>query len=114
MEDKARQAVQGGGLAPIDKVIKRETLRWMGHVARMSKERLPKIALFGWRPGVDPEMASKWKDQSRWMRDVLKEAGIPELDWFRAAQSSGPGGMWQWMIDRAFPRDSMSKEHRQG
>ena len=96
---------------PIDKVIKRETLRWMGHVARMKKDRLPKIALFGWRKGVDPKVGT-WYGQERWMKNVLKEAQIPEMDWFRAAQSRGPSGKWQWLIDRAFPRDKATKSHK--
>merc|ERR1712208_80994 len=86
---------------PIDQVIKRETLRWMGHVARMKKDRMPKIAMFGWRKGINPKKGT-WYDQARWMKNVLKEAQIPEMDWFNAAQSKGPGGKWQWMIDRAF------------
>ena len=32
---------------PIDQEIKRETLKWVGHIARMGRDRLPKIAIFG-------------------------------------------------------------------
>ena len=96
---------------PVDKVIKRETLRWLGHVARMKKDRLPKIALFGWRKGIDQKTV--WYDQRRWLKNILKEAQIPEMDWFRAAQSKGPGGKWEWMIDRAFPKYKMFKYHKE-
>ena len=102
---------KAAGWTPIDKVIKRETLRWMGHVARMKKDRLLKIALFGWRKGIDQE--AWWPSQARWMKNVLKEAGIPEMDWFRAAQSKGPGGQWQWMIDRAFLNTACPKTTRE-
>ena len=96
---------------PIDQVIERETLKWIGHVARMGKDRLPKTAMFGWRKGIDPKIGGRF-DQVTWIKKVLKEAKIPEMDWFRAAQSKGPGGQWMWMIDRAFPKDKITAWHR--
>ena len=69
---------------PIDQVIKRETLKWIRHIARMGRDRLPKIAIFGWR-NLGGRIRPSKMDKS-----VLKEAKIPEMDWFRAAQSDGP------------------------
>ena len=41
---------------PINQVIQRETLKWIGHISRMERDRLPKIAMFGWRKGIDPNI----------------------------------------------------------
>ena len=36
------------GVQPIDYYVRRRVLKWIGHVARMSDDRMPKRMLFGW------------------------------------------------------------------
>ena len=36
------------GLEPLDYYLHRRQLRWLGHVARMGSERIPRIALSSW------------------------------------------------------------------
>ena len=70
---------------PIEKVLARQTLRWMGYVARMPTHRLPKIAMWGHWQDAEPGQFGPTRQQ-KWLQTVLKLADIPELDWFRLAQ----------------------------
>ena len=62
----------------VSDVIRRRRLEWLGHVARMSGDRIPKQLCFGWlekaRPPEGPRL--RWKD----LADDLKRLGIPP-DW---------------------------------
>ena len=67
------------------KVTKRR-MEWLGHIARMSNHRIPKIALFGWLPRKRPPGGPRrrWKDV---VRKDLKSAGISETAWYDTALS---------------------------
>ncbi len=67
-----------------DMVIARR-LCWLGHVARMSEERIPKKVLFGWLPQRRPAHGTKirWRDRVR--RD-LRKFHIDENIWFKECQ----------------------------
>ncbi len=51
----------------IEEVIAAKRLRWVGHVARMGEDRLPKKLLFGWLPQKRPAHGTKmrWRDKIR-------------------------------------------------
>ena len=85
---------------PIEKVLARQTLRWMGHVARMPTHRLPKIAMWGHWQDAEPGQFGPTRQQ-KWLQTVLKLADIPELDWFRLAQVRPT---WDALIKRGLPR----------
>ena len=76
----------------------------------MPVHRLPKIALFGWirrhskaRRGGPTQLS--------WIAGLLKEAKIPDLDWFRLAQNRDSTG-WLDLINRAYPTPpKMTKEY---
>ncbi|CAJ1328949.1 unnamed protein product, partial [Effrenium voratum] len=85
---------------PIEKVLARQTLRWMGHVARMPTHRLPKIAMWGHWQDAEPGQFGPTRQQ-KWLQTVLKLADIPELDWFRLAQDRPT---WDALIKRGLPR----------
>ena len=84
---------------------------WLGHVARMNRDRLPKTMLFGWRTERKENTASRKPGQIAWATKVMRRAGISELDWFRLAQEKGPNGLWQKLIDRTFPQPKTTKQH---
>ena len=66
-------------------VLHRKRLQWVGHVARMPPDRLPKRVLFGWfrhsRPAHGPRL--RWKDR---VAADFRSLGIAQSSWFAEAQ----------------------------
>ena len=91
-----------------ESAVRRTTLMWVGHVARMSLEKPQKLAMFGWidgnhaRPRAPPR-------QAQWINSCLKAAGIADADWFRLAQNKTA---WTRRVQEAFPPEQVvsSKE----
>lgn len=71
------------------KVMNRR-LQWLGHVARMQDQRIPKACLFGWLPQPRPQGGPRrrWRDV---IRKDLKEIELPEERWFEATTTSRQG-----------------------
>jgi hypothetical protein len=69
-----------------DKIQKRR-LEWLGHLARMDGQRMPKSVLFGWlpqpRPGCGPR--KRWKDV---IRSDLRDIQVEESGWYDRATTS--------------------------
>ena len=61
-------------------------LEWLGHLARMPNDRLPKSVLFGWLPEPWPRCGPR----KRW-RDVLwqdlKFIDVAETDWYEESRT---------------------------
>ena len=66
-------------------MISYRRLRWLGHVARMNDNRLPKQLLFGWLPQRCPPHGVKlhWHDK---VRHNLRTFHIDEVGWYVLAQ----------------------------
>ena len=68
----------------VSDMIRRRRLEWLGHVARMPDDRIPKQLCFGWleksRPPEGPRL--RWKDR---VADDIKRLRIPS-DWYALAQ----------------------------
>ena len=79
----------------LEEVVAARRLRWLGHVARMKDDRLPKRLLFQRRPAHGTKL--RWRDRVR--RD-FKKFHADEGDWYSAAQDRG---LW-----RAMCRDGLS------
>ena len=85
--------MQAAAWTLVEDIIKRQTLTCLRHVARVPPERTPKQALFGWVTGPEQDDRGD-KSQVTWIEGVLKEARMPEMDWFRLAQNKGKSGLW--------------------
>lgn len=73
------------GLLPIDVYVTRRQLRWAGHVARMSFERLPRKMLSAWVPEKRPVGAPEFT-YGRGLVKSLKKASIDKNSWHTLAQ----------------------------
>ena len=73
------------GLHDIDTYIVRRHLRWLGHVARMPEDRLPRLFLTSWirhrRANGCPHFT-----YARGVFKSLKKAGIDKNEWYELAQ----------------------------
>ncbi len=69
----------------IGDVLKQHRLRWLGHVARMEDQRLPKQLLFGEGTATRPRHGPKrrWRDLAT--ADIRAQE-IPESEWYALAQ----------------------------
>ena len=67
--------------------IRVKRLEWLGHLARMPDERLPKSVLFGWLPEPRPRCGprKRWRDV---LRQDLKFIDVAETDWYRESRTS--------------------------
>ena len=84
-----------------------QTLKWLGHICRMPIDRLPKLALFGtWVHNT--RSPTKAQTQTYWISEVLKEADIHHLDFFRLAQNKDPT-RWNALIQKAFPHHTIPR-----
>ena len=90
-------------------VIRRLSLQWVGHVARMPIHRRPKQMLFGWWAGKASKKRFGVILQPMWLRRVIREAGVPGIDWFRLAQDRKG---WRKLVNKAFPTASLSASRR--
>lgn len=77
---------QAANWEPFEHLIMRESLQWLGNVARMPLDRRPKQMLFGWVSGMHTESLGGRILQPVSLARTLETAGMPEIDWFRRAQ----------------------------
>lgn len=85
---------------PFEHTLARQSLQWLGHVARMPKELFPKRALFGFWKDHPTKTHPTWR-QGQWLKHLLAQVGISEMGWFRLAQDKEA---WNQAIFRVFPR----------
>ena len=71
-------------LLPIDSYVSKRQLRWLGHVARMSYDRLPRKLLSSWVPSKRPTGAPEFT-YGRGVFKTLKKCKIDKCDWFNLA-----------------------------
>ena len=87
----AQVAKRFGMEESLEDILIGRRLCWLGHVARMSEERIPKKVLFGWLPQRRPPHGTKmrWRDR---VRKDLKKFSIEESTWFKECQERA---VWQ-------------------
>ena len=67
-------------LLPIDGYVSKRQLRWLGHVARMSYDRLPRKMLSSWVPSKRPKGAPEFT-YGRGIFKCFKKCGIDRNGW---------------------------------
>ena len=73
------ELVQGLGIKDdIGALLRQHRLRWLGHIARMNDERIPKQMLFGELPAIHPRYGPK----KRW-----RDTASPDLSLIRTPRS---------------------------
>ena len=75
------QILDRAGVPDVEMIVRKMQLRWAGHVARMSDDRIPKQLLFGeltigTRTVGRPLL--RWKDS---LKDTLKQSNISTTHW---------------------------------
>ena len=92
---------------PFEFTIARQSLFWLGYVARMGCERLPKQALFGWWKGHNIKQHPHMRQQ-QWFQYLLAQIQVTELDWFRIALDREE---WKKVVLTAFPVTKSDRQH---
>ena len=90
------ELLQRLNLSTIDQYITRRQLRWLGHVARMEKERLPRKFLTSWVRNKRPRGAPQFT-YGRGVMKALKKAEIKKDSWYDIAQDRVA---WRTLINR--------------
>lgn len=68
----------------IDSYVSKRQLRWLGHVARMGYDRLPRKLLSSWVPSKRPKGAPQFT-YGRGIYKCLKKCNIEKCGWFNFA-----------------------------
>ena len=75
-------------VAKVSNIVSHMRLRWLGHLARMPDERLPKRVLFGHMDGS----GLRGKSQKQWVnyvREDLQIAGLSYTWWKKSQDRAG-------------------------
>ena len=89
----------------LEDTITARRLRWLGHLARMEGDRVPKKVLFGWLPQPRPPHGTKmrWRDR---VRKDLRKFGIDERTWYTEAQERAE---WRQKWHRSLEKSTKSR-----
>ena len=91
--------------------VTRRRLEWLGHVARMPDDRIPKKILFGWLPKTRQAGGprKRWRDH---IRKDLKLVGVSETDWYHEATRSRNAwrAVYRVGLDDALEREQQEQE----
>jgi hypothetical protein len=74
------------GVRSLKYYVHRRTLRWLGHVARMPFDRLPRKMLTAW-VHAPRHRGQKTLYYGSFVLKCLERAGIDEASWFKLAQN---------------------------
>ena len=66
--------------------VRRASLLWLGHVARIPTDSPQKQVMFGWVEGNKAKVGCPFK-QAQWLSSCLRQAHIPEMDRLHLAQN---------------------------
>ena len=94
------------GVPTIRNLVTQARLRWLGHLARMPAERLPKQMLFAFLPGDIGQPTKPGRRTGKWlsfdMVNDLEAAGIPKAEWMYFARKN-QGNDWRKVVYQTAP-----------
>ena len=74
--------------------IKRRRIRWLGHVLRMDRARIPKVALC-WKP---PGKRKPGRPKTTWRRAVMAELSEVKFTWGEAQHAAQNRAKWKEIV----------------
>ena len=80
--------------------IKHRRLCWLGHVLRMSEDRIPKVAMRRTPSG----RRKRRRPKPTWRRTVMKELKEMGLSWGKAQAKAGYRSVWGSFVATLCPR----------
>ena len=83
------------GIEPVTQKIKRNRLRYLGHVMRMDENRLPKQAL-RWRPAGRRRVG---RPKETWKRTVERIARTQDVSLEQMEEMAQDRGQWKSLTD---------------
>ena len=94
------------GVPSIRCLVTQARLRWLGHLARMPAERLPKQMLFAFLPGDVGQPTKPGRRTGKWLSfdlvNDLEAAGVPKAEWMHFARKNH-GSDWRKIVYQAAP-----------
>ena len=94
------------GVPTIKQLITQSRLRWLGHLARMPPERLPKQMLFAFLPGHVGTPTQVGRRAGKWLSyeqvNDLDSVGVPVHAWMHVARKN-EGSDWRELVYKAAP-----------
>ena len=94
------------GVPTIRQLVSQARLRWLGHLARMAPERLPKQMLFAFLPGDVGAPTKPGRRTGKWLSfdfvNDLELVAVPKLEWLHMARKNG-GANWKQIVFQAAP-----------
>ncbi|CAE7493888.1 unnamed protein product [Symbiodinium sp. CCMP2592] len=89
-DEALRQMVQWNSFTTL---MHRSILLWLGHVARMNCDRLPKMAVFGWMEGLEEHRSARYTFPS-WVQWLLSKYNISVM----APSADPPSEFTSWRL----------------
>ncbi|CAE7729143.1 HFA1 [Symbiodinium sp. CCMP2592] len=89
-DEALRQMVQWNSFTTL---MHRSILLWLGHVARMNCDRLPKMAVFGWMEGLEEHRSARYTFPS-WVQWLLSKYNISVM----APSADPPAEFTSWRL----------------
>ena len=86
------------GVPQIEDLIQQNRMRWLGHIARMDNDRMPKQALFSFLPEGIGTARAVGRQRGKFLRDAfangIQQMNVPLTGWLQFAQQNA-GEDWK-------------------
>ena len=84
------------GMGKLEDILGKKRLRWLGHLHRMSDDRIPKQAM-KWEGEATRK---RGKPRKNWKTTIIEDLKIVEMPWQDAEQAAEERTMWSSCVVR--------------